>query len=303
VGAAGYPPARHLLSDLGIEAESIAESGTVARIRATPHIAAADGGVRAGVLATLVDLVGGSEAIRAARPDRMVTADLTLQMVGPAVGPLVEARGRVVRRGRTTLVIEAGVFNVSGDGSDVAADAGDAPPAAWATMTFAIHAGEQSKPSGDGGPRLPARWSFAGAGLGGPVVDTLSLSEAGAGEGEVSMPVSGYLLNSFGAVQGGVMALLGEVAAIRAFDRAGGPGGTVVTEIQVAYLATGRVGPIVSRTRVLGPGGDGLGAGGSRRNAVVELFDDGDGGRLTTVINVGAVSPGPPVEGLVRWAT
>jgi uncharacterized protein (TIGR00369 family) len=298
VGAAGYPPVRHLLSDLGIEAESIAESDAVARIRATAHIAAADGGVRAGVLATLVDLVGGSEAIRAARPDRMVTADLTLQMVRPAVGPFVEARGRVVRRGRTTLVIEAGVFNVSGDGSDATADAGDAPPAAWATMTFAIHAGKQSKPSGAKGSQLPARWSFTGAGLGGPVVDTLSLSETGAGEGEVSMPVREYLLNSSGAVQGGVMALLGEVAAIRAFEAAGGPGGAVVTDLQVAYLATGRVGPIVSRARVLGTCGDRLGAGGARRNAVVELVDDGDGGRLTTVINVGAVSPGPPTEGL-----
>jgi uncharacterized protein (TIGR00369 family) len=297
VGAAGYPPARHLLSDLGIEAESIAESDTVARIRATPHIVAADGGVRAGVLATLVDLVGGSEAIRAARPDRMVTADLTLQMVRPAVGPFVEARGRVVRRGRTTLVIEAGVFDVSGEGSQATADAGDAPPAAWATMTFAIHAGNQSKASGDEGPRLPARWSFTGAGLEGPVVDALSLSETGAGGGEVSMPVREYLLNSFGAVQGGVMALLGEVAALRAFEGAGGPGGAVVTDLQVAYLATGRVGPIVSRTRVLGTCGDGPGTGGSRWNAVVELFDEGDGGRLATVINVGAVSPGPPAEG------
>jgi len=292
VGAAGYPPARHLLSDLGIEAESIAESDTLARIRATPHIAAADGGVRAGVLATLVDLVGGSEAMRAARPDRMVTADLTLQIVRPAVGPFVEGRGRVVRRGRTTLVIEAGVFDVSGDGSEATAGAEHAPPAAWATMTFAIHAGNQSKASGDEGPQLPARWSFTGAGLEGPVVDALSLSEAGVDGDEVSMPVREYLLNSFGAVQGGVMALLGEVAAIRGFERAGGLGGVVVTDLQVAYLATGRVGPIVSRTMVRG--GDGPGAAGSRRNAVIELVDEGEGGRLTTVINVGAVFSGPP---------
>ena len=295
MGTAGYPPVRHLLSDLGVEAESIAESDTVARIRATPHVAGADGGVRVGVLATLVDLVGGSEAIRAARPDRMVTADLTLQMVRPAVGPFVEARGRVVRRGRTTLVVEAGVFDVLGDGSDAVVDAGDALPAAWATMTFAIHAGQQSRRSGDEGPGLPARWSFTGAGLGGPVVDTLCLSEAGAGE--VSMPVSGYLLNSFGAVQGGVMALLAEVAAIRALGGGLGHDATVVTDLQVAYLATGRVGPIVSRTRVLGTGGEGVGTGGHRSNAVVELVDEGDGGRLTTVINVGAVSPGPPAGG------
>ncbi len=127
------------------------------------------------------------------------------------------------------------------------------------------------------------------------MVDTLCLSEAGAGE--VSMPVSGYLLNSFGAVQGGVMALLAEVAAIRALGGGVGHDGTVVTDLQVAYLATGRVGPIVSRTRVLGTGGEGVGTGGHRSNAVVELVDEGDGGRLTTVINVGAVSPDPPAGG------
>jgi hypothetical protein len=40
----------------------------------------------------------------------------------------------------------------------------------------------------------------------------------------------------------------------------------------------------VSRSRVLGAGGDASGG-----SAVVELLDEGTDGRLTTVINVGAV--------------
>ena len=57
----------------------------------------------------------------------------------------------------------------------------------------------------------------------------------------------------------------------------------MVTDLQVAYLALGRVGPIVSRVRKLDGGG-----GASGGSAVVELLDQGAGGRLTTVINARA---------------
>ncbi len=283
---AGYPPAHHILSDLGIQSESATETSATARIRVTPNITAADGGVRAGVLAVLVDIVGGTVGVRALRPDWMATADLSLHLVRPATGPFVEARAEVLRQGRTTLVIEAGVFNVSADGSDVGPVAGQPVPVAWATMTFAVLAGQSPTSTLDVSSELPTRWSFSGAGLEVPVTEALSISFDGAGSGRVSMPVGEYLFNSFGAVQGGVMALLGDVAGAEAARAAGGPGAEslVVTDLQVAYLALGRVGPIVSRSRVLDGGGDG-----SRRSAVVELVDEGAGGRLTTVINVGAV--------------
>ena len=87
--------------------------------RATPFVAAADGGVRAGVLATLVDVVGGAIAARVLHPDWMATADLTVQRIRPAPGPRVEARGSVLRRGRTTLVVEALVVAVDDDGRTV----------------------------------------------------------------------------------------------------------------------------------------------------------------------------------------
>ena len=97
------------------------------------------------------------------------------------------------------------------------------------------------------------------------------------------MPVRPYSANSFGAVQGGVMALLAEVAGGQALGAARGDP-VVVTDLQVAYLALGRVGPIVSRARVLPAGPDGL-----PRSAVVELVDAGleDGGRLATLVTVG----------------
>jgi uncharacterized protein (TIGR00369 family) len=285
-----YPPPHHILGDLGMEAEITSETTANVRIRVTPHITAADGGVRAGVLATLVDIVGGAVAARALRPDWMATADLSLQLVRPAPGPWVEARGTVVRKGRTTLVIEALVVNVADDGSDVGVDGGTGGPVpvAWATMTFAILPSRNAGAPLPAASDLPVRWAFDGGGLEVSVLDALALSVVDAAGGRVSMPVGEYLVNSFGAVQGGVIALLGDVAGSEALGAAQGPGGqpALVTDLQVAYLALGRVGPMVSRARVLDDGSDG-----SRGSAVIELFDQGADGRLTTVINVGTASP------------
>lgn len=291
------PPSRHFLSDLGMEAEVISESSATVRIRATPQVVGPDGGVRAGVLATLVDVVGGSAALRVLNPDWMATADLTIQMARPALGPFVEARATVLRKGRTTLVVEALVVDIADDGADVVGDDGSPTPVAWATMTFAILPGRNVAPMREVSSDLPVRWSMTGAGLDGPVVDVLGIVVDDAAEGRVSLPVREYLRNSFGAVQGGVMALLAEVAATEMLGAARRPvrQSMVVTHLQVAYLALGRTGPIVSRSRVL-DAGDGVGGG----SAVVELIDAGAEGRVTTVVNVGAAPAGRSPRGVGR---
>ena len=46
-----------------------------------PHICNPSGSPRAGVLAILVDVVGGGLAAVAARPDWIATADLTLHLI------------------------------------------------------------------------------------------------------------------------------------------------------------------------------------------------------------------------------
>jgi len=279
----GYPPARHILGDLGMVAEVTSDSAARVRTRVTPHITAADGGVRAGVMATLVDIVGGAIAVRSLQPDWMATADLTLQVVRPAIGPWVEARGTVVRKGRTTLVIEALVFEVSDEGSDLEAT-GDPSPVAWATMTFAVLKARNPASPIQMASGFPIRWEFVGDGLDTSIVDAIGISVVDATEGRVSLPVQEYVVNSFGAVQGGVMALLAEVAGAEALGAAQGSDGAsiVVTDLQVAYLALGRVGPIVTRATVLDAGS------GGRRSAAVELVDEGGEGRLATAVNIGA---------------
>jgi uncharacterized protein (TIGR00369 family) len=285
VVVSNYPPPHHLLSDLGIHARIDGDTTAAVRTPVGPQVTHGPGWARAGVLATLVDVVGGVIGARVLAPDWMATADLTLQMSRPVTGPWAEARGSVLRRGRTTLVVEALVYNVDDDGRELDVEADGTPtPAAWATMTFAVLPARE--PSTTSVPRteLPVHWSFEGDGFVSPVAEAAGIEVIDATAGRVEVAVDPYLLNSFGAVQGGVMALLADVAGAEALGAALPAGArAVVTDLHVGYLALGKVGPIETRAVVLDhpPGAD-------RVSAVVEVVDRGADDRLTTVVNVGA---------------
>lgn len=269
-----YPPEVHLLADLGVEIEAD-EASTVARIPVTAELLGPDGGVHAGVIATLVDIVGGVIAVRALHPDWMATADMSLQVVRPARGPVLEARGTVVRQGRTTLVLEVFVTDVPGDGT----------PVAWSTLTFAVLPRAADAPAPEDLPGLPRRSSFGPGRLDGHVLEAAGITATGE-PGGMTMPVADYVRNTIGALQGGVVALFAEVAGAHAVAAALGTGRpAVAVELQVSYIALGRVGPMVTRVRSVTTDpatGSGLG--------VVELRDAGADDRLTTVVAVGAVS-------------
>jgi len=293
VAFGGYPPPVHYLGDLGMEAEVTSESTARVRTRVGPFVTTADGGVRSGVLATLVDVVGGAIAARVLSPDWMATADLTMQLVGPVHGPWVEARGALVRRGRTTLVIEALVECVDDEGGTPTVDGRPADPVAWASMTFSVM--PSRNPSAQSAADLPDRWSFAGGGLHRSVLDAVGIEVLDGPAGRLSVPVLPYVHNSFAALQGGVIALVAEAAGAEALGAARGLDGDafVVTDLQIAYLALGRIGPVVTSARVLETGPDG------RAGAVVELRDAGAGDRLMTVVNVSGV-PAAALAGSTR---
>src|SRR3954447_7274836 len=102
-----YPPEHHLLRDLRFTFE---HDDAALRSRAwmpiVPEMCTDLGQARIGALATLVDVIGGGLAATAAAPGWIATADLTLHLVRAArPGSVVEARGRVLRAGRTTVVI------------------------------------------------------------------------------------------------------------------------------------------------------------------------------------------------------
>ncbi len=290
--ATGYPPPDHILRDLDIRVRVLSATTARARIPASARVLGADAGVRAGVLAVLVDLAGGAAAVRTLHPDWMATADLTVQLGTPARGPWVEARASVIRRGRTTLVVEAGIFDVDGPDADDAADeVGD--QVGVGTLTMAVlpaRSGAASLVPAD--ESFPSQWAFDGRELSRSVEDALSIRVVDRTSGRLSMPVVPYVHNSFGAAQGGVMGLLAELSGLAAVESAGGRGAGVaqtaaVTDLQVAYVALGRVGPISSRAELLATSADGGG------RAIVELTDEGAGGRVTTVVNVVAAATRP----------
>ena len=152
-------------------------------------------------------------------------------------------------------------------------------------MTFAVLPAHDPAPTVTMPAGLPSQWAFTGGGFEEPVHEVVGIEVVDAAAGRVSLEVRPYLHNSFGALQGGVIGMLAEAAGAESLGAALGGDGSdvVVTDLQIAYLALGRVGPVTTSARVLEAGGDG------RCSAVVEFRDSGGGDRLMTVANVVAV--------------
>ena len=281
-----YPPAEHILRDLDLEVEVRPDATASAWLPVSPHLLAANGGVQAGVLAILVDIVGGAIATRVLYPDRTATADLQLQLLRPTAGPEVEARVSVLRRGRTTLVLEVVLLDAPGGRLP-----GEGAPNAWATMTYAVLPRNDDPPLMQPLPSEAERTQIGPALLSRPVLDAIGVEMDAPGSACVVLPLGDYVSNTFGALQGGVMALLGATAGSAAIEAALGlPRGAASTvDLQVAYLAMGRVGPIVSEpdsTMI-----DDVPETEHAASAVIRLLDRGGDDRLVAVVQVGAVTP------------
>jgi acyl-coenzyme A thioesterase PaaI-like protein len=294
VARSDYPQALHFLADLGLDAEISDDLVVKVRTTPSPEVLGADRGMRAGMLATVVDVVGGILGARVLAPDWMATADLALQVVAPAVGPVVEATGGVVRRGRTTLVMEARIDNI--DPAHPADRAGHRSPVGFATMTFSVLPARADSPvairDSAGTSATPSAFAIAGDGFAQPVAEAVGMRVEDAPSGRVALPIVPYVHNSIGALQGGIIALMAEEAGIQAVASHDGadPTRLAVVDLQIAYLALARVGPAATRTNVLLGDPGGVGVQGGRGEAVVEVVDDGSEGRLVSVAHVGVVA-------------
>jgi uncharacterized protein (TIGR00369 family) len=267
-----YPPDRHLLRDLRLEFDHSDDATSRAWLPVVPELCTGDGSVRAGALATLVDVIGGGLAATTAQPDWIATADLTLHVVRAATSGRVAARARVVHAGRTTVVIEVGLRDDAGSVIGVA------------TMSFA------RLPRRAGNPDMstsaaagPSSMALPGSQLDAPLLDMLDVRVIDAARGELEVPVGDWSRNSLGSMQGGAVATIIDAAA-EAATRVATSEPLVVTDLQITYLALGRVGPI--RTRV-----DVLSAASGHATAHVELVDAGADSRVTSVARVVATIP------------
>jgi len=261
----GYPPERHVLRDLRLWTERDA-SGARSGLPVVPEIRGPAGDVLLGVLATLVDVAGGELAVRSATPDWVATSNIVLHRLRAVQGASVEACPALVRRTRTTIVLEVTLAD------------GAPEPLGLATMTFAIvPAREPQQRMGVGADASRTEFALPGSGLDRPLVPRLGARCLDAAAGRLELALGPYTVNSLGALQGGVAALLASLAAEAGGGAAlGGP--CVARDLALNYLSLARESPATTSARVL------------RREASGALLrvESRDGaGRLTTVASVG----------------
>ncbi|HZJ26495.1 MAG TPA: PaaI family thioesterase [Acidimicrobiia bacterium] len=263
-----YPPAAHVLRDLRVEFEQRGDGTASAWLPAVGWVRNPSGSVHAGVLATLVDLLGGGLAAVTVQPDWIATADLTLHVLPRAAGDEVRASATVIHAGRRTAVMEVEL----GD---------DRGPLGLATMSFARLPRRDANPvvaPSRGGGR--ATLMLASSGLSEPIVDRLGFAVRDPARGVTELAVTPYVSNSLGAVQGGVLATAAAVAADAALSVA--CDAVVETcDLQVTYLALAKVGPVCTRATML----EATSVGGT---CAVEVLD---GDRVTTTVRAAATVP------------
>lgn len=236
-----YPPERHVLRDLRVFTQRD-EEGAVTGLPVVPELCGPSGDVRAGVLATLVDIAGGELAARSARPEWIATSDLVLHRLRRVLGKQIEARPAVVRRSRQTVVLE------------VALSDGGADPLGLATMTFAVVPAREAQrhlAAGDAPPRT--EFALPGSGLDAPLVEKLGARCLDAASGRFELELAPYTVNSLGALQGGIAALLVDLAAEAAGGKALGSR-CESSDVALNYLALARESPVRTSARVLRAG-------------------------------------------------
>ncbi|HKA14777.1 MAG TPA: hypothetical protein VKH41_07155 [Myxococcota bacterium] len=258
-----YPPAEHMLRDLRLEIWR-RDNGVEVRGPAVPELHSRAGAVGAAALGVAVDVIGGNLSLRAVQPDWCVTSALNLHLLRPLTRDF-EVTGAPLRAGATQVVLDVEVS----DGDRAAG------PCAVASLAFTrisrrantmpfVQAAAERFTFADGGSRLRA-----------PFLAQIGCRVLDAETGAVELPVSDYVRNSVGALQGGAVVALVDAAA-ESVASARMVEGTATQDLQLHFLALGRVGPVRSRTRWL--------AGSPREARLrVELVDAGQGDRLMAV--------------------
>ncbi len=245
-----YPPDRHLLRDLQFSMVRAPGRSDRVLMPVGPELRTASGAVSLGALAVAVDLAAAGVAMRAIAPDWLATAELEIhaQEAGPA--RLAVAEPALLRSGGTTTVFEVDVRGYSSEG---ALDVEPGVPLAHSTMTFVRIARpdmttELEHPAE---PTEPSRVDFGlpDSGLRIPFLEELGLRTVDAASGALELPSTEFAKNSFGSLQGGIVATLAQAACETATAaRVGTP--AVATDLSVHYLAQGK-GPYATRSTQL----------------------------------------------------
>jgi len=250
-----YPPPRHAMTLLALELEQTDSGDVRGWLPATIHTCTPDGMPRLAAVAMLVDALGGMRSISAADPDWAFTADLSIHLLRSGPMERLQADLHVRRRGRRTLVIEA----------DLLAD-GDRP-AGSALLTFAVvprpeHLVNITIDMTPGRRMMSRNSEFE-------TLTTDYLEELRITSHTpciASVELRPVVSNTVGALHGAVHAALIDEASA-SLGRAHFKGGAVVSDMHLAYLELGRVGPLEAHATSVGEATD------DRLSTVVEVHD------------------------------
>ncbi|MEM7409504.1 MAG: PaaI family thioesterase [Myxococcota bacterium] len=260
-----YPPKHHLLRDLDLR---FVRSDATFRVFAAGDAALHNraGSLSASALGTVVDILGGNLSLRTVAPDWCLTSSLGVHLLRPLTGDY-QVEGVALRAGKTSVVAEIRA-NESADP--------DASPALLAHTGFSRIPRRHDTPHFSENDDAEFRFEGNSAVSDEPFFTRLGIRTVE--PGTVEMPVVPYVRNSVGAVQGGAsIAMVDAAAESIAADRM--EADVVTTDLQIHYLATGRDGPMRSRT-------EWLGGNATDARLRVELLDVGREDRLVSVSNV-----------------
>lgn len=99
-----------LMGHLGARLVEVGEGVCAIALRPRPEVSQQHGFVHAGAVAAIADSAAGYAALAAMEPDaEVLTIEFKLNLVAPAAGEELVARGQVLRGGRTITVCESRV--------------------------------------------------------------------------------------------------------------------------------------------------------------------------------------------------
>ena len=113
---------QRLMATLGASVVAVEKGSVVLRLPIRAELTQQNGFLHAGAIATLADSACGYAALTTMSPDAdVLSVEFKVNMLAPAVGDAVEARGTVLRSGRTIVATRADIFAISGNGEKLVA--------------------------------------------------------------------------------------------------------------------------------------------------------------------------------------
>jgi uncharacterized protein (TIGR00369 family) len=108
-----------LMATFGASLDDVAPGAVTISAPITPGVQQQQGYAHAGLTFALGDTAAGYSALSLLPEDReVVTAEIKVNLLAPATGERIVARGRVLKPGRRLVVVQSEVFAQDGGGAE-----------------------------------------------------------------------------------------------------------------------------------------------------------------------------------------